>query len=137
MGYLDWESMIRGALFPFPQYFLVFCICWEGLREFSTFLSSSSDRRLKRQFNSSGPPICNSQTVVSLGKKGVTVPPTFLWAQGVLGKGRLLSPVTEMVHPSIITDLLPVGLSFSGFFFFFFFFPLLVPVCSLLLINFL
>lgn len=58
--------------------------------------------------------------MVSLGKKGVTVPPTFLWAQGVLGKGRLLSPVTEMVHPSVITDLLPVvGLSFSGFWFFF------------------
>lgn len=119
MGYLDWESMIKGALLPLPQYFLVFCICWEGLREFSTFLSSSSVWGLKRQFNSSGPPICNSQTVVSLGKKGVTVPPTFLWAQGVLGNEWLLSPVTEMVHPSVITDLLPVGISFCFFFFFF------------------
>lgn len=33
--------------------------------------------------------------------------------------GFFLSPVTEMVHPSVITDLLPVSLSFSGFFFFF------------------
>lgn len=32
--------------------------------------------------------------------------------------GFFLSPVTEMVHPSVITDLLPVSLSFSGFFFF-------------------
>lgn len=45
--------------------------------------------------------------------------------------GFFLSPVTEMVHPSVITDLLPVSLSFSGFFFFFSFHSLYpcVPFC--------
>lgn len=128
MGYLDWESMIRGALLPLPQYFLVFCICWEGLREFSTFLSSSSVRGLKRQFNSVVLPFATPRLWSAWVKRARQSRLPSCGLKESLGKDGFFHQSLRWYIPASLQ--IYFRSAFPSVFFFFFFFHSLYPcVC--------